>query len=54
MVRGAAASIGPAFLEEPAVAAALREARVLYATTFVLSTPQRAAIANAMVTMIFY
>jgi sugar/nucleoside kinase (ribokinase family) len=47
-VRGAAASMAPTFLEQPEVARVLQTARVLYATSFVLSTPQRAQCANLM------
>lgn len=47
-VRGAAGAITPEFLRTPAVASALQEASLLYATSFVLTTPARAACAMHM------
>ena len=38
----------PEFLQRQEVAAVMQTARVLYATSFVLSTPQRAECAKAM------
>lgn len=47
-VRGAGGAITPSFLATPAVAAALSEASLFYATSFVLTIPHRAACAARM------
>ena len=47
-MRGAAAAMSPQFLERPEVANVLHTARVLYVTSFVLSTPSRAQSAKLM------
>lgn len=48
VVRGAAEYMVPAFLETDAVAHAMLEAAVVYCTSFVLSTPDRAACATLL------
>lgn len=47
-VRGAAAEMSKEFLEQPEAARVLHAARVLYVTSFVLSTPPRAECAKVM------